>query len=111
MDIQECAMEILQEIVDDTLLTVGQPHDVLAKMVASLVEQLPMEFLNKTESISFVAEKFKNFASDTKLDMKKLVESVESITSVQREEMAIILDQILKDVFGKGVDYLYLIHQ
>lgn len=78
-------------------------------MVATLVEQLPIDFLSK--NINFITKKFKQSLSDTELDEKKLITSVESITSAQREEMNIILDQILQGVFGEGIDYLYIINQ
>lgn len=90
---------------------VGQPHDVLARMVASLVQQLPIDFLSKGENIGFIAKQFKESLSDTQLDKKKLAVTVENITSAQRDEMNIILDQILQNVFGEGIDYLYFINQ
>lgn len=46
----------------------------------------------------------------TGVDKKLLMESVQSISSVQRDEMNCILDQILQMVFGTGMDFLYFIH-
>lgn len=107
--IEARAREILEEIVDAILLEAGEPNEVLARLVARLAEELPFSYLTKTESIDYISGKIRDTIF-TVLDKQLLMQTVQSITSVQRDEMNIIIDQILERVFGEGIDYLYFIH-
>lgn len=91
------------------MLTKGHPYEVMVRLTNQLVEQLPIDFLSRDENIKMLSEKMKASLSDTPLDKAKLVASVESITSAQRQEMNVILDKLLEDVYGIGIDYLYII--
>lgn len=82
---------------------------MLARLVARLAEELPFSYLTKKASIDYIAGKIRDTIL-SEVDKKLLMQSVQSITSVQRDEMNIILDQILERVFGEGIDYLYYIH-
>lgn len=63
----------------------------------------------KTESIDYIVGRIKDVLL-TGVDKKVLMKSVQSISSIQRDEMNCILDQILQRVFGEGIDFLYFIH-
>lgn len=107
--VQSRAREVLEQIVDDVLLNAGQINEVLARLVIKLVEELPFDYIMQTESIEHIVCKIKEITL-TGVDKKVLMESVQSITSVQRDETNIILHEILERVFGEGIDYLCFIH-
>lgn len=95
--------------MDDILLKAGEPNEVLARLVARLAEELPLNYITKKDSIDYIAGKLQDVFLH-EIDKKLLMQSVLSITSVQRDEMNVILDYILQRVFGEGIDYLYFIH-
>lgn len=101
--------ELLEDVVDEVLLEKGEPHEVLARLVARLVEMLPMDFIKKGESIDYIATKARESILSL-TDRKKLTETVDSITSSQREEIVIVLNEIFEKVYGEGIDYLYIIY-
>lgn len=109
MGIETRAREVLEEIVDDILVNGGETSEVLTNLVAKLADQLPFNYVVKTESIDYIVGRIRDVLLSG-VDRKMLMQSVQSITSVQRDEMNIILHQILERVFGEGIDYLYFIH-
>lgn len=77
--------------------------------MARLADELPFNYVVKTESINYIVDRIRDVLL-TGVDRRALMESVQSISSVQRDEMNCILDQILQMVFGTGIDFLYFIH-
>lgn len=107
--IEARAKEVLEEIVDAVLLNAGHTNEVLTDLVAKLAEQLPFNYIIQTDSIDYIAGRIKDVIL-AGVDKQVLMETVQSVTSVQKEEMNVILQQILERVFGEGMDYLYFIY-
>lgn len=106
-DLKKCACELIDEVIDDVLLSFGEPHEVIAKMIATLVQQIPIDYLMKRSSLLHIIDKIRT--SLPEIEKETLVESVLSINSTQLEEMKRLLNRILEEVFGTGIDYIYVI--
>ncbi|KAJ8927185.1 hypothetical protein NQ314_020461 [Rhamnusium bicolor] len=107
----KCANELLDDIIDEVLLTKGQPHDILAKMVRQLVESLPYEYLMTKAAQEKMVKKVVDTVGCICLNKEEMKKTVEKIPSELRNEMIPILNVILEEVYGMGLDYLYIIKQ
>lgn len=95
--------EILEDIVDEILLTKGEPKTVIARMINKLVQQLPVEFLKERSSTEIIIKKM----STSGLDFKSVLDEINHLlfTNEARE----VLEEIIRTVYDIGIDYLYFI--
>ncbi|KAG5898601.1 hypothetical protein JTB14_020977 [Gonioctena quinquepunctata] len=104
-----CAKELLEDIIDDVLLEKGEVHEVITNLVQKLFESLPVEYILKEESIESIVQKLSDTLVETELNKEDLVQAIERIPSVYKEEMLKIFDIILEKVFHTGIDFLYVL--
>lgn len=106
-DIKECTYELIDEVIDEILLIMREPHEVMAKIIVNLVLHIPIDHLMKRSSLLHIIDKIRTSLPEIEKDV--LVESVLSIDSTQAEEIKTLLNGILEEVFGTGIDFIYVI--
>lgn len=85
----------------------GEPCDIIVKIVLTLLEELPLKYLLKTTSIECIVDKLRTVVAC--VDKNKLMDAITTIHSPYVKDIKKLLDTILTEVFGSGLDYLYII--
>ncbi|GJQ65645.1 hypothetical protein Trydic_g7735 [Trypoxylus dichotomus] len=102
----EYAVEILNNILQKTVLRSEIVEDI-GKMLNELIEQLPTSFILQKNIILSIVDKITSSYTDIKKE--EFTEAVLNLTTSQREGVEIVLQHILEQVYGSGIDYLYYI--
>lgn len=106
VDVSQLALNTLNEILEKTVLRSERVQDV-GKMLEELVEQLPINFILQREIIQSIVSKITSSYANLMKD--ELVDAVQSLTTSQKDEIEAVLEYILEEVFGIGIDYLYYV--
>uniref|UniRef100_A0A6P7GKU4 Cilia- and flagella-associated protein 44-like n=1 Tax=Diabrotica virgifera virgifera TaxID=50390 RepID=A0A6P7GKU4_DIAVI len=103
------AKELLEDSVQEILQKKDEPYELVAELLENLVESMPKEFLFHEKSLNSLVDRLGSFISEHKLERDALTSKIERISSENRNEILAILDVILKEVYGTGIDYMYVI--
>lgn len=95
------ANQLLEEILTEAMDKINLPVDeMVANIVHTLTETVPVDFLMKNESLDIVADKLNESLRGSDLDKEKVAEIVERMGSIYREEMMELMNVVLERVFN-----------
>lgn len=91
-----CTREILEQIIDDALLEVREPHEVILNMVRELVDQIPYDYIKSDVCLEYIGKKISQ--TDFALDKNHLLSTARSSDGAFRDEIVAILEQVLEHI-------------
>lgn len=76
------------------------PGEMIASVVQTLTESVPMDYLMKNESVDIVADKLRSSLQGSEVDKEQIVKIAANKENIYKEEMMEVLDVILDKVFA-----------
>lgn len=90
----------MEEILNETLTKVDEsPEEIVADLLRSIMESVPMDYLMKSESIDMVAARIGQKLESSEIDKEKIIETVEKRGSLYKDEILEVLAIIFERVF------------
>lgn len=84
-----------------------EPNETLTKVLTTLVQELPIKYLLQKTSIECIVKRLGDVLPNVK--KTELIDNLICIRNPNIKEIKQLLDSILVEVFGTGLDCLYII--
>lgn len=110
-DLEKYSMEILENILDDVFddAAAAEPHKMVLDIVKKLVDSLSTEFLEREESVQFISKKLMDKIVDDSFNRQEMVQLLRK-EFAELQDVSSLMNLILQEVYGQGIDYLYIIN-
>ncbi|XP_030750373.1 cilia- and flagella-associated protein 44 [Sitophilus oryzae] len=105
--IMNCVKEILDETISEVLC--HDPHYLIPTIIERLLDALPIEIISSEKIMAEIVLQIKESIQDIPLDKQEFSKSLDRLPSAEKNEILDVVNFIIEQVYGTGIDYLYVI--